>query len=97
MQPTQLTAEHTFPGGSGRRAEVEYWLGQVLKNWELRSASTARWLAAAQHLLERSDELAVLAQYDPALLLFTLEVRRFGHVVYGIDDWLGFDLPAAEG
>ena len=95
MQSTQLTAERTFPGGTQRMAEVEYWLGQVLKTWDVRSASTGRWLAGAQHMLERSDELAVMVQYDAALLLFTLEIRRFGHLVYGIDDWLGMDLPGS--
>jgi hypothetical protein len=31
----------------------------------------------------------VYAEWDRALLLFSLEIRQRGRLVYGIDDWLG--------
>lgn len=89
MQSTQLQAERTIPAGPGRRAAAEEWLGGVLKQWDVRSASTARWLAPAQETLDSPEELVLLAQYDPGMLLFTIEIWRSGRRVYGIDDWLG--------
>ena len=89
MQSTELSAQRVFPRSANHPAEVEEWLSQVMKAWDVPSASTSRWLAPARDVLERSDELSVLAQYDVPLLLFTLEISRGGQTVYGIDDWLG--------
>ena len=90
MHSTELTAQRAFSRSDSHPALVEDWLGVVLKAWDVPSASTARWLAPARDVLERSDPLVVLAQYDATLLLFTLEISRSGKTVYGIDDWLGY-------
>ena len=89
MWSAPVSADRAFHGGRTRRAEAEQWLGELLQRWDVRSASTGRWLAAAQETLEKPGELVLTAQYDASLLLFTLEIWRNGRVVYGIDDWLG--------
>ena len=86
---TALHAARDFPGAQNRRADAEQWLGELLREWDVRSASTGRWLAAAQETLDSGDELVLFAQWDPTILLFTLEIWQAGRTVYGIDDWLG--------
>jgi hypothetical protein len=84
-----VCAEQAFPSGPTRRADAEQWVGERLREWDVRAASTGRWLAAAQETLEDRRELVVYAEWDRALLLFSLEIRQRGRLVYGIDDWLG--------
>ena len=89
MVTAPVHQQRAFPEGRRRRADAEQWLGELLQEWQLQSASTGRWLAAAQDTLDSPGELVLSVQYDPDLLLFTLEIRRAGRAVYGIDDWLG--------
>lgn len=84
-----MSAERTLPPVGDRRAEAEAWLGGLLKAWGVRSASTGRWLTAAEAALDASGELVIFAQYDSLMLLFTIEIWESGHRVYGIDDWVG--------
>ncbi|GAC1611342.1 MAG: hypothetical protein NVS3B26_23570 [Mycobacteriales bacterium] len=93
---TQITAERLLPHGRHRRERAEQWLGEILKVWQVRSASTGRWLNAAQEALDGAGDLVLFAQYDPALLLFSLELRRGGRAIYGIDDWLGWHAATAR-
>jgi hypothetical protein len=82
-------AEHVLPPWASRSADAEAWLGGVLKTWGVRASSTGRWLSGAQDALQGEAELVLFAQYDEALLLFTVEIWRSGRRIYGIDDWLG--------
>jgi hypothetical protein len=84
-----MSAERTLPPVPGRRAETEAWLGGLLKAWGVRSASTGRWLTAAEAAFDTSGELVIFAQYDSLMLLFTIEIWDNGQRVYGIDDWVG--------
>lgn len=89
METTQPSAERVLPPWENRRAEAEAWLGGLLTAWGVRSASTGRWLSAAQATLEGDAEIVMFVQYDTVLLLFTIEIWQNGRRVYGIDDWLG--------
>ena len=89
MPTTQLSAERVLPPWQQRLSETEAWLGGLLKAWGVRSASTGRWLSAAQAALESDAELVIFVQYDAVMHLFTVELWEEGRRVYGIDDWLG--------
>lgn len=81
--------ERVLPPRPNRRADAEAWLGELLEDWGVRSSSTGRWLSAAQLDLEGTSELVIFVQYDPILLLFTVEIWQGTRRIHGIDDWLG--------
>jgi hypothetical protein len=85
----QRSAERTLPADARRTVDAETWLQEQLRTWGVPVGSAGRWLSSARSVLERRGELVIFAQYDPVLLLFTVELWSGGKRVYGIDDWLG--------
>lgn len=88
MQSSLQSAERAFAARRQRPEDAETWLGELLDEWSVRG-SVGRWLAAARPVMETQNELVLFAQYDPVLLLFSVEIWQAGKRVYGIDDWLG--------
>ena len=71
-----------------RRRDLKRLLEDLLRQWQL-PARADRYTSAVAAAIGKRETLELLVQVDRVSELLTLELWSDGHLLYGLDDWIG--------